>query len=66
MIYKLSDLNPQTRPVELTIENINNLISAYKYLLEKHPDIKLYDYRTSRRIVSLSDSKNLEIVECVD
>lgn len=66
MIYKLSDLNPQTRPVELTIENINNLISAYKYLLEKHPDIKLYDYRTSRRIVSLSDSRNLEIVECVD
>ncbi|XP_006608309.1 dimethyladenosine transferase 1, mitochondrial [Apis dorsata] len=66
MIYKLSDLNPQTRPVELTIENINNLISAYKYLLEKHPDIKLYDYRTSRRIVSLSDSKNLEIIECVD
>lgn len=66
MMYKLSDLNPQTRPVELTIENIDNLISAYKYLLEKHPDIKLYDYRASRRIVSLSYSKDLEIIECVN
>lgn len=66
MMYKLADLNPQTRPVELTIEDIDNLITAYKYLLEKHPDIEFYDYRASRRIVSLSYSKDIEIVECVD
>lgn len=66
MMYKLADLNPQTRPVELTIEDIDNLITAYKYLLEKHPDIEFYDYRASRRIVSLSYSKDIEIVECID
>lgn len=66
MMYKLADLNPQTRPIELTVENIDNLISAYKHLLKKHPDIELYDYRTSRRIVSLSHSKDIEIIECVD
>lgn len=66
MMYKLTDLNPQTRPVELTVEDIDNLVSAYKYLLEKHPDIEFYDYRASRRIVSLSYSKDIEIVECVD
>lgn len=66
MMYKLSDLDPQTRPMKLTVENIDKLVSAYKYLLEKHPEIRCYEYRASRRIVSLSDTKDIEVVECTD
>ncbi|XP_017761887.1 PREDICTED: dimethyladenosine transferase 1, mitochondrial [Eufriesea mexicana] len=66
MMFKLSDLNPEIRPVQLTVEDIDKLTSAYKYLLEKHPDIEFYEYRTSRRIVSLSYAKNIEVIECTD
>lgn len=66
MMYKLSDLDPQTRPMQLTVEDIDKLVSAYKYLLEKHPEINFYEYRASRRIVSLSDTKDIEVVECTD
>ncbi|KOC69227.1 Dimethyladenosine transferase 1, mitochondrial [Habropoda laboriosa] len=66
MMYKLSDLNPETRPIELTVENIDKLVSAYKYLLEKHPHIGLYEYRASRRIVSLSHAKHIEVAECTE
>lgn len=66
MMYKLSDLDPQTRPMQLTVEDIDKLVSAYKYLLEKHPEISFYEYRASRRIVSLSNTKDIEVVECTD
>lgn len=66
MVYKLSDLDPQTRPMQLTVEDIDKLVSAYKYLLEKHPEIRCYEYRASRRIVSLSATKDIEVVECTD
>lgn len=52
--------------MQLTVEDIDKLVSAYKYLLEKHPEISFYEYRASRRIVSLSDTKDIEVVECTD
>ncbi|XP_017887786.1 dimethyladenosine transferase 1, mitochondrial [Ceratina calcarata] len=65
-MYKLSDLDPHLRPVQLTVEDVDKLVSAYKYLLEKHPDIEFYDYRSSRRIISQRHAKNIEIVDCTD
>ncbi|XP_076751800.1 mitochondrial transcription factor B1 [Xylocopa sonorina] len=66
MMFKLSDLNPHRRPVELTVEDIDKLVSAYKYLLELHPDVGMYEYRASRRIVSLRKLKDLEVIELED
>lgn len=65
-MYKLSDLDPQVRPVQLTVEDVDKLVGAYKYLLEKHPDIGVYDYRASRRIVSQRYAKNIEVIDCTD
>ncbi|XP_076280611.1 mitochondrial transcription factor B1 [Lasioglossum baleicum] len=64
IMYKLSDIDPHTRPMKLTVEDIDRLVSAYKYLLEKHPEIGLYEYRASRRIIGESNTKNVEIEEC--
>ncbi|CAK9806731.1 Dimethyladenosine transferase 1, mitochondrial [Anthophora quadrimaculata] len=66
MMYKLSDLKPTTRPMQLSVEDIDKLVSAYKYLIEKHPHIETYEYRTSRRILSLSRTKHVELVECTE
>ncbi|KAF3429294.1 hypothetical protein E2986_02693 [Frieseomelitta varia] len=66
MMYKLADLDPQRRPMTLTVEDIDSLVSAYKYLLEKYPNLKFYEYRTSRHIVSLSQTKNIEVIECTN
>ncbi|XP_076245481.1 mitochondrial transcription factor B1 [Calliopsis andreniformis] len=61
MMFKLSDLDPQRRPMSLTVEDVDKLTSAYKYLLEKHPEIGLYDYRASKRLLSLNKAKDIEI-----
>ncbi|CAK9800695.1 Dimethyladenosine transferase 1, mitochondrial [Anthophora plagiata] len=66
MMYKLSDLKPTTRPMQLTVEDIDKLVSAYKYLMEKHPHIEFYEYRASRRILSLSRTKHVDVVECTE
>ncbi|XP_034194215.1 mitochondrial transcription factor B1 [Osmia lignaria lignaria] len=66
MMYKLSDLDPQLRSVQLTVEDIDKLVTAYKYLLEKYPDIRMYEYRASRRIVSLSKMKDLKVIDYVE
>ncbi|KZC13118.1 PREDICTED: dimethyladenosine transferase 1, mitochondrial [Dufourea novaeangliae] len=64
MMYKLTDLNPQTRPMELSVEDIDKLVSAYKYLIEKHPEIGVYEYRASRKILKLSDTIKIDVAEC--
>ncbi|XP_033341537.2 mitochondrial transcription factor B1 [Megalopta genalis] len=65
MMYKLSDIDPRTRPMQLTVDNIDKLVSAYKYLVEKHPEVGLYEYRASRRL-SFSQVTNVTIQECTD
>lgn len=65
-MYELSDLDPQARPTQLEVEDIDKLVSAYKCLLEKYPDIGLYEYRASRRIVSLSKARHIQVTECTE
>lgn len=65
-MYQLSDLDPKLRSVELTVEDIDKLVTAYKYLLEKYPDIGMYEYRASRRIVPLSNTKDLQVIDYVE
>ncbi|KYQ54336.1 Dimethyladenosine transferase 1, mitochondrial [Trachymyrmex zeteki] len=66
MMYKLADLDPTLRPTQLTIEDINRLATAYKYLLEKHPELKLYNYRSSRHLLPLNDTKNVVVQDCAE
>lgn len=66
MMYKLADLDPTLRPTQLTIADIDRLATAYKYLLERHPELKLYNYRTSRRILPLKYTKAVVVEDCAD
>lgn len=66
MMYKLSDLDPKTRPMQLSVEDIDRLTTAYVYLLEKHPEIGLYEYRSSRHLLPLSQTKDVIVQDCAE
>lgn len=66
MMYKLADLDPTLRPTQLTVADIDRLATAYKYLLEKHPELKLYNYHSSRRILPLKYTKSVVVEDCSD
>ena len=61
MMYKLSDLDPTLRPTQLTVNDIDRLATAYKYLVEKHPEIGLYEYRASRHLLTLNNTKDVVV-----
>lgn len=61
MMYKLSDLEPTLRPTQLTVHDIDRLATAYKYLVEKHPEIGRYEYRASRHLLPLSNTKDVVV-----
>jgi hypothetical protein len=61
MMYKLTDLNPMKRPMQFTVEDVDKMVTAYKYLVEKHPEIALYDYRASRHLLPLSKSRDISL-----
>ncbi|XP_032672351.1 mitochondrial dimethyladenosine transferase 1 [Odontomachus brunneus] len=61
MMYKLSDLEPTMRPTQLSVGDIDRLATAYKYLLEKHPELKMYNYRSSRHVVPVCNTKNVVV-----
>ncbi|XP_050460648.1 dimethyladenosine transferase 1, mitochondrial [Cataglyphis hispanica] len=61
MMYKLSDLEPTLRPTQLTVNDIDRLATAYKYLVEKHPEIGVYEYRASRHLLPLKNTKDVVV-----
>ncbi|XP_078048762.1 mitochondrial transcription factor B1 isoform X2 [Augochlora pura] len=65
MMYKLTDIDPRKRPMFLTVEDVDKLVSAYKYLMEKHPEVGLYEYRASRK-VAFNKIKSVTVEECTD
>ncbi|XP_012534995.1 dimethyladenosine transferase 1, mitochondrial [Monomorium pharaonis] len=66
MMYKLADLDPTLRPTQLTVEEINRLATAYKYLLKKHPELELYEYRTSRHLLPLKNTQDVVVEDCAE
>lgn len=66
LMCKLADVNPETRPYNLTIENIDKLASAYKYICEKHPEIEYYNYRASRKILESSYTQSVVIEDYLE
>jgi hypothetical protein len=66
MMYKLADLEPTLRPTQITVEEVDRLATAYKYLLEKHPELELFEYRTSRRLLPLSNTKDIVVEDYIE
>lgn len=66
MMYKLSDVDLKLRPFQLTIHDIDRLATAYKYLVEKHPEIGLYEYRASRHLLPLSQTKSIVVEDYME
>ncbi|EFN70777.1 Dimethyladenosine transferase 1, mitochondrial [Camponotus floridanus] len=66
MMYKLSDLDPKLRAFQLTVHDIDRLATAYKYLVEKHPEIGLYEYHASRHLLPLSNTRDIVIEDYVE
>jgi hypothetical protein len=60
-MLKLADVDPKTQAFNLTIEDINRLASAYKYLCEKHQAVVTYDHRASRKILSKKLTKLVSV-----
>ncbi|KAG7199179.1 hypothetical protein KM043_018055 [Ampulex compressa] len=65
MMYKLTDLDPTMKPTSFTVEDIDKLTTAYKYLVEKHPEIAKYNYRASRKVLSMSETKDIEVTDSI-
>ncbi|KAL6267470.1 hypothetical protein P5V15_000546 [Pogonomyrmex californicus] len=61
MMFKLADLDPTIRAMQLTVTDIDRLASAYKYLLEKHPELELYNYRASKHLLPLKNTKDVVV-----
>ncbi|KAL0117963.1 hypothetical protein PUN28_008975 [Cardiocondyla obscurior] len=61
LMFKLADLDPTIRPYQLTVQEIDRLATAYKYLLEKHPELALYEHRKSRSILPISKTRNIVV-----
>lgn len=66
MMYKLADLDPTLRPWQLTVQDIDSLATAYKYLTEKHPELKLFEYRTSRHLLPFKYTKDVVVQDCAE
>jgi len=65
-MYKLADLDPTLKSTQLVIEDIDRLATAYKYLVEKHPELELYKYRTSRHLLPMTNTKNVVVQDCTE
>lgn len=66
MMYKLADLDPTLRSWQLTVEDIDKLATAYKYLEEKHPELEFFEYRTSRHLLPLKYTKDVVVQDCAE
>lgn len=66
LVCKLADLDPMKRPMHLTITEINKIASAYKYLIEKNPEIASYVYRSSQRILQPKYTKIMSVSDYIE
>lgn len=63
MMFKLSDLDPEMRPMQFSVEDVDKLCSAYKYLVEQHPGLDKYNYRASRKVLSKNQTTHVNITD---
>lgn len=66
MMFKLSDLDPTMRPVQFSVEDVDKLCTAYKYLVENHPGLESYNYRASKKVLGKNQAVSLQITDIDD
>ncbi|XP_035725975.1 mitochondrial dimethyladenosine transferase 1-like [Vespa mandarinia] len=66
LVYKLTDLDPMIIPTKLTVEDIDKITTAYKYIIEKHPEISSYDHRASHRILNKKYTEILSVNDIIE
>lgn len=62
-MFKLADLDPTTRAFQLTVAEMDRLCTAYKYIIEKHPAVKDYNYRASKKVLTRAWTKKIYVRE---
>ncbi|XP_014368673.2 dimethyladenosine transferase 1, mitochondrial [Papilio machaon] len=50
-MYNIADLDPVTRPYQITNSEFGRLCEAYKAIITEHPDLEKYDYRAPKKKV---------------
>jgi len=58
-MYKLADLNPQTRPFQITLQEFNRLCHAYQHIITLHPEVADYDLRAPKNPIVDQNIQNL-------
>lgn len=66
MMFKLSDLDPTMRPVQFSVEDVDKLCTAYKYLTENNPGLENYNYRASRKVLGKNQAVGIQISDYND
>lgn len=61
MMFGLCEINPNLISTQLTVEDIDKLCTAYKYLCEKHPEIVNYSFRASNKILKPSMTRDVQV-----
>lgn len=62
-VYQIADLNPKLKPMQLEVSDIDRLTSAYKEIISEYPELEMYDYRASRRVLSQNQLLDAKVVD---
>lgn len=66
MMFKLTSINPEAKPYHLSVEEVDRLVTAYTYLVEKYPEVIDYEYRASRKLLPSRAISEISITENVE
>lgn len=61
LAFKVSDIDPMSRPVMLTVGEIGRIVYAYSQIISKNPQIANYEYRSSK--IYEEDMDDLDVEE---
>lgn len=60
-MFDKANVYDKYRAFELTIEDIDKLVTAYKELHDELPDVRTYDYQASRKVLHPSNTKFVQV-----
>lgn len=66
MMFKLSDLDPTMKPTQFSVEDVDKLCTAYKYLMESHPGLESYNYRASKKVLGKNQAVSIQVTDIDD
>lgn len=66
LMLKLAEIESTRRAFELTVDEVDRLGHAYLYIVEKHPEIGLYEYEKCNKITFCTQSSQMDISDDID